>query len=407
MVRENSGKINAGGLLVAPVLIFLCTVKCFRLCDKIPLHKIFHMPSQFYGDSIFWIEVDKIKPNPYQPRREFDDARLKDLAESIRMYGVLQPLVVTRKEVEKEDGGLAVEYELIAGERRLRASKIAGLSQVPALIRATEEDARVKLELAIIENLQREDLNPVDRARSFDRLSREFGLKHIQIAEKVGKSREYVSNTMRILALPEEILNGLGEGKISEGHTRPLLMLTDHADEQMTLYKEIMFKKLTVRETEAIARRIAYDRVRKKERAFDPAIVELEEKFKESLGTRVKIERKENGGKIMIDFFSADDLRFILDLMNSNKARNPNAMLEGHIARSAAISDATPLDVGVMRPEGVVISPGVAANVASGAVPTESLTITAEEPPADDRPKEEKIADENTEDLYSIKNFGI
>lgn len=235
--------------------------------------------SQFYSDSIFWIEVEKVKPNPFQPRHEFDQDRLRDLAESIRMYGVLQPLVVTRVEVVKEDGGLATEYELISGERRLRASKLAGLSQVPVIIRSSHEDARVKLELAIIENLQREDLNPVDRARAFQRLVDEFNFKHIQIAEKVGKSREYVSNSLRLLTLPEDILNALGEGKISEGHARPLMMLVDRPAEQSVLFREIMLKKLTVREAEAIARKIAYDRVRKKERAFDPEIVELEEKL--------------------------------------------------------------------------------------------------------------------------------
>ena len=124
------------------------------------------MASNFTGDAIFWIETEKIKPNPYQPRREFDQGALRDLSESIRMYGVLQPLVVTRSEVEKKDGGLAVEYELISGERRLRASKIAGLAQVPVIIRSGTDSARMKLELAIIENLQREDLNPVDRARA-------------------------------------------------------------------------------------------------------------------------------------------------------------------------------------------------------------------------------------------------
>ncbi|HEU5114212.1 MAG TPA: ParB/RepB/Spo0J family partition protein, partial [Candidatus Paceibacterota bacterium] len=155
------------------------------------------MASQFFGDSIFWIETDKIRPNPYQPRREFDEAALRDLGESIRMYGLLQPLVVTRTEIPKEDGGLAVEYELISGERRLRASKLIGLQQVPAIIRADSENARLKLELAIIENLQREDLNPVERARSFQQLADEFGLKHIQIAQKIGKSREYVSNSIR------------------------------------------------------------------------------------------------------------------------------------------------------------------------------------------------------------------
>src|SRR3989338_1128654 len=131
----------------------------------------------FYSDSIFWVELDKIKPNPFQPRKEFDEARLRELADSIRQYGVLQPLVVTRKEIAREDGGLAVEYELIAGERRLRASRIAGLTQVPAVIRAQADTDQMKLELAIIENLQREDLNPVDRAMAFRRLADEFGFK--------------------------------------------------------------------------------------------------------------------------------------------------------------------------------------------------------------------------------------
>ena len=151
------------------------------------------MTSQFYSDSIFWVEVEKINPNPFQPRKEFDEGKLKDLADSIRQYGVLQPLVVTRKEVQKEDGGIAVEYELISGERRLRASKIAKVSQVPVVIRSSEESDLMKLELAIIENLQREDLNAVDRAKAFQQLADSFGLKHTQIAIKVGKSREYVS----------------------------------------------------------------------------------------------------------------------------------------------------------------------------------------------------------------------
>ena len=146
--------------------------------------------SQIYSDAIFLIEIDKIHPNPYQPRRDFDQAALQSLADSVRQYGILQALVVTRKEVEKPDG-LAIEYELIAGERRLRAAKLAGLSQVPAQVRSGEETDLMKLELAIIENIQREDLNAVDRAKAFDRLAREFGFKHIEIGKKVGKSREY------------------------------------------------------------------------------------------------------------------------------------------------------------------------------------------------------------------------
>ncbi|HEC30776.1 MAG TPA: ParB/RepB/Spo0J family partition protein [Candidatus Yonathbacteria bacterium] len=273
--------------------------------------------NQNYNNSIFWIEVEKINPNPYQPRKEFDEGKLNDLAESIKQYGILQPLVATRREREKEDGGLIVEYELIAGERRLRASKIANLVQVPVIIRSGEDDDKLKLELAIIENLQREDLNPVDRARAFQKLAYEFRFKHVEIAKKVGKSREYVSNTLRLLALPEDMLNALAGRKITEGHTRPILMLADRPEEQATLFKEIIFKKLTVREAEGIARRIAQDRVRKKNLLPDPEIMEIEESLTEELGTRVQIDRKDGGGKIVIDFFSNDDLRGILNAIKN------------------------------------------------------------------------------------------
>ena len=280
--------------------------------------------SRFYNDAIFWIEVDKIKPNPLQPRREFDEAQLKSLSDSIRQYGVLQALVVTRNEVEKEDGGLDVEYELVAGERRLRAARLAGLGQVPVLIRTGEETDLMKLELAIIENIQREDLSPVDRARAFDRLSKEFNFKHHEIGKKVGKSREYVSNSLRILSLPEYIINALSENKITEGHTRPLMMLIDRPQEQETLFKEIIFKKLNVREAESIARHIAVERARK---LIDQELIDIEGLFKEKLGTRVRIEKKNEGGRVTIDFFNKDDLRALLeriaaeDLSTSETAR--------------------------------------------------------------------------------------
>ncbi len=344
--------------------------------------------SQFYGDSIFWVEVGKISPNPYQPRKEFDSESLKDLAESIRQYGVLQPLVVTRREREKADGGLDVEYELIAGERRLRASKIAGISQVPVLIRASADDARTKLELAIIENLQREDLNAVDRARAFERLHTEFRFKHTEIAAKVGKSREYVSNSLRVLALPEEIQQALIAGKISEGHTRPLLMLVDHPDEQLTLYKEVLYKRLTVRETEAIARRIATERVRRKETMVDTETIELEQKLTESLGTRVKIERKDQGGKIVIDFFTNDDLATILGIFETGE-KNPTNLMERFI-------NSTKSALGVGGGDGE--KDGVLSM-------SESIT------PIDDKPLEEKKEDDKRDmaddGIYSVKNFSI
>lgn len=257
--------------------------------------------------SIFWIELDKIVPNPYQPRREFDQDRLKELADSIRQYGVLQPLVVSRQETMMPDGGIKVEYELIAGERRLRASKLAGILQVPVVVR-TGDDSRAKLELAIIENLQREDLNAVERAQSFQRLADEFKLSWAEVGRKMGKSREYVSNTVRILMLPQDILDALSKGQITEGHTRPLLMLIDRPAEQMTLFKEMMIRKMTVREAEGIARRIAFEKVRKKDLFMTPEVVDMEESLAETLGTRVQIEPRERGGRIWIDYFSYDEL---------------------------------------------------------------------------------------------------
>lgn len=290
--------------------------------------------SQFYNNAIFWVEIDKIRPNPFQPRKEFDEAKLNDLAKSIRQYGVLQPLVVSRKEIEKDDGGLSAEYELIAGERRLRASKLAGLRELPVLIRAQHDDDKTKLELAIIENLQREDLNPIDRAKAFDRLVKEFNFKHIEVAEKVGKSREYVSNSLRLLQLPEEMQQALADGKIAEGHTRPLLMLADRPQEQMTLFREIILKRVTVRDAESIARRIAFDRVRKKEYLYSPEILDMERELTEALGTRVAIEPKENGGKLSIDFMNEDDLRVIFSALAARLEKTQQAQQPATEAQS-------------------------------------------------------------------------
>ncbi len=325
--------------------------------------------SNFYQNSIFWVDVNRIKPNPFQPRREFDEEALRALADSIKQYGVLQALVVTRKEFVKDDG-LGVEYELIAGERRLRASKIAGLSQVPVIIRTEEENENkndlMKLELSIIENVQREDLNPVERARAFKKLTEQFGFKHHQVAHKIGKSRVYVSNSMRILDLPDEMLTAVSEGKINEGHTRPLLMLIDRPEEQRVLFQDIILRKMNVRDAEQAARKIAIERVRKFDAHLDPEICALEEKFTESLGTRVKIEKKEKGGKLMIEFFSNDDLEDILSMLKNN---------DGQLVNSSIVDEVEEK--------------------------TEGL---------DDRTPEEIKKDEDTpidEDLYSIKNFSI
>jgi len=326
--------------------------------------------SNLYSNSIFWIDTDKIKPNPYQPRRDFDEDKLENLSQSIKQYGVLQPLVVSRIEVEKEDGGIMTEYELIAGERRLRAARLARVTQVPVIIRVGDT-SMMKLELAIIENLQREDLNAVDRARAFFRLTNEFKFTHNEVAKKMGRSREYVSNTLRILALPEEVLNAISQGKITEGHTRPILMLADHPEEQIVLFKEILYKKITVREAEKLSRKIAFDRVRKKEFMPDPEIVELEEEFQDKLGTRVHIDRSAMGGQIKIDFFSTEDLRTILTMINKSEIeKKPIEMLENHIAKNT---------------------------------PTEEAEEAVE--PIDDRTKNE--IQEDDKNLYDISNFSI
>lgn len=299
----------------------------------------------YIGDSVFWVEVERIKPNPYQPRKVFDEAALASLAESIRQYGVLQPLVVTRKEIERPGEGITVEYELISGERRLRASRLAGVALVPVVIRRAEETDRLKLELAIIENLQREDLNPVDRAKAFKRLADEFQLKHIEIGKRVGKSREYVTNTLRILALPEEMLTALGEGKINEGHTRPLLMLCDKPEEQRTLFIEIMERKLNVRDAESLARRSALEKVRNKAYS-SPDLVNLERELSEKLGTRVRIEKKEQGGKMTIDFFSPEDLAHLC--MTLNVVKTPDEAP----TEAAVPAEAVPQPVAERQEEG-------------------------------------------------------
>jgi ParB family chromosome partitioning protein len=325
--------------------------------------------SNLYSNSIFFIEVDKIVPNPYQPRREFDEGPLKDLADSIRRYGVLQPLTVSRVERETPDGGLVTEYELIAGERRLRASKLAGLREVPAIIRVGD-DSMMKLELAIIENLQREDLNAVERARAFARLVEEFKFTHTQIGQKMGKSREYVSNTIRLLSLPQDILDALSSGKINEGHTRPLMMLGSRPEEQATLFKEITIRKITVREAERIARRIATDKVRKKELIPNAELMQIEHQLQESLGTRVHIEPKEAGGKITIDYFSNDDLDLILSVLS----------------KTASVEASTVEAVETNYPE-------------------EQKEIMQS---LDDRTDQERReSEEEVEDLYNLKNFSL
>jgi ParB family chromosome partitioning protein len=380
--------------------------------------------SAFFSNAIFFIEVEKIKPNPFQPRREFDQAKLQDLADSIKMYGILQPLVVTRKEIVKEDGGLATEYELIAGERRLRASKLAGLREVPALIRAKEDDDRAKLELAIIENLQREDISPVDKARAFKQLAEKFDMTHSEIAKKVGKSREYISNSIRVLGLPEEMLDAMSQGKITEGHSRPLLMLSDRPEEQHVLFKDIMLRKLTVRDAEKISRKIATERVRKTNLLPDAQLLEIEHEIGTILGTRVNIAKKEEGGRIQIDFFNEEDLQNIVSLL-LKKEGTRNSIEQPHVAPQVIPSAPVLMDA-------VATEESVPSDITEAPLQIEDTPVTpeqlvqeslAEEAEQKDIPvieqvQEEKFVDQQVsidvpsygddeDDLYSMKGFSL
>ncbi|MBI2609820.1 ParB/RepB/Spo0J family partition protein [Candidatus Giovannonibacteria bacterium] len=312
------------------------------------------MPDQYQPtkqSSIFFIEIDRIKPNPFQPRRDFDENKLGELAESIRQYGVLQPLVVVRVERSLPTGGVVTEYELIAGERRLRASKLAGLREVPVMIREESAD-KVKLEMALVENVQREDLNAIDRAVAFKKLNEEFSLTHKEIGARIGKSREYVANSVRLLALPAEMQQALKEGHITEGHARPLLMLAGRPMEQKKLFEDILYRNVNVREAEKISRQIAFERSRHPE-ALDPEIRRLEEKLREALGTRVSIEKKGTKGKISIEFFSELELRDIFEKFIpletarhfendlKNEADDPKKFLTGFI-REGGIAKSEP-----------------------------------------------------------------
>ncbi len=326
-------------------------------------------------DSVYWVAVDRIEPNPYQPRREFQEDALRSLAESIRQYGILQPLTVTRKDVEKADGGLQSTYELIAGERRLRASKLIGLREVPVVIRSGEQTDKMKLELAIIENLQREDLNAIDRAVAFKQLIDEFGMSHGEIAVKVGRSREYVANSVRLLALPEAIQQAVVNKEISEGHARALLMLNDRPTERDTLFKEIMLKKTSVRMVEQLARRIATDKIRKHDKT--PEMMELEKSLTETLGTRVLIENRPKGGRVLIEFFTDDDLSHIASMI----AERREAQAAMSTAATASVTE-------VLEPDpsprgGFAIHPN-------------TTQVDLDEPAA---PPEE--------DLYSVSNFVV
>lgn len=245
------------------------------------------------------VQTSIIDPNPHQPRTSFDEAPLAELAASIREYGILQPLLVTKAEKGR--------YQLIAGERRLRAAKLAGLTEVPVIERTLDEQQ--KLELAIIENIQRENLNPIEAALSYRRLIDEFNLNQDDAAKKVGKARSTVANALRLLGLSAEIKQGLIEGKITEGHARSILAIEDK-EAQLKFYHNILSEGMNVREAESHVQTNS-DKVARK---ADPDVRAAEKRLSEAIGTKVKIKPKQ----VVIEYYSEEDLERIFKIITKS-----------------------------------------------------------------------------------------
>lgn len=256
------------------------------------------------------LKLSKIEPNREQPRKDFNEEQMKELADSIKLYGVLQPLLVQKK---------GNYYEIIAGERRWRAAKMAGLKEVPVVIR--EYSAQQAVEIALIENVQREDLNPIEEAMAYQRLMQEFHLKQEEIAERVSKNRTTITNSMRLLNLCQEVQQMLINGQISSGHARTLLGVED-PDLQLQLALKIEKERLSVREVEKLVKMIGKTPRKKKEKPQDEALdlifKDLEERMKSVMGTKVNISRKDKSkGRIEIEYYSESELERIVELIES------------------------------------------------------------------------------------------
>ncbi|NQU77917.1 ParB/RepB/Spo0J family partition protein [Candidatus Falkowbacteria bacterium] len=255
---------------------------------------------------VYKVDVNLIDPNPMQPRSTFSHGPMEDLVNSIKEHGILEPLIAT-----KESDG---RYQLIAGERRLRAAKIAEFDTVPVILRTAKELER--LELSLIENIQRHDLNPIEVGESYAKLVDEFGMTQEELSKRVGKSRSAVANNLRLLSLPNEIQKALGDGAITEGHARMLLTIEGQG-KQMTAFKRIVEGGLTVAEAGNEVRKISRKKFTRRASNSDPNIVEKENKMQEALGTRVKIKKKGEQGKIEVDFYSEEELNGIVNAITN------------------------------------------------------------------------------------------
>jgi len=267
-------------------------------------------------EAVFFIEIEKIKSNPYQPRKEFNIEALNSLAESIREYGILQPLIVTKVEITNSNGkGVRTEYQLIAGERRLMASKVAGLKEVPVIIRKPTD--KEKLEMSLIENVQRFDLNPIEKAEAFNRLHKEFGMTHEKISEMSGIGRVAVTNHIRLLDLSEEIKEAIRAGKINEGQARAIL-LTKGPKKQKAVFQKILKDGLNVRESEYFAQKLNIWKPMKNnlKTGISDEIINFEMRFKEIFGVTAKTVRlvlEKGRPKLTVFFDSKGQIKKILE----------------------------------------------------------------------------------------------
>ena len=254
------------------------------------------------------VDLELISPNPYQPRTSLDPVALEELADSIREHGMLQPLIVTQ--LSSKAPGEPVRYQLIAGERRWQAARLAGLNQVPVLIKeATPSEA---LQLALVENLQRSDLNPLEEAQAYHQLIAEFGLTQEDVARRVGKQRSTVANALRLLGLSGEVKKSLACGEITEGHARALLGLPDEAARQY-LWQRILERGWNVRQVEEAVRRWSQGKglATRSRAGEDPQTRHLEDRFRATLGTKVSLKRGRKGGQIVIYFYNDEELQGI------------------------------------------------------------------------------------------------
>jgi ParB family chromosome partitioning protein len=254
------------------------------------------------GEEVLYLDIDRIFPGEHQPRKRFRDESLKELASSIKEKGLLQPIIVSRV----GDG----TFRLVTGERRWRAAALAGLKKIPALIKNVA--SKDSLEIALIENIQREDLNPIETAEAFSRLIIDFNLTQEELSDKVGKDRATIANYLRLLKLPEEIRAFINNGSLSIGHSKAILAIDGKAN-QIEAARKIVRKGLSVRDAESLAKRIS--RPVKVKPIKDPQISSLEEKLIRSLGTKVRIIHKGKGGKIEIEYYSLDELDRLLEVL--------------------------------------------------------------------------------------------